>query len=376
MKKLLVISDTGMFQKDGSYYAFQPVVIELQYMLSIYDKIHWIGFERPDQKDNNSYVIVDNNNICLEMIPAVGGKKFSEKIDIIRSYPYIFSLINKSIKQINHIHLRSPSNPALVGCLFAFLKPKKTFWFKYAGSWVDRAPLFYSLQRIILKKLAKIQRNVKLTINGDYEDHHRIFNFQNPCINNEDFVNGRKTLTKKKYIYKYKLCFVGNLTPQKGVDKLLNALKINKSLYHIESIDFIGSSKLKKHYISASKNINIPSYFHGFLDKKEIFKILSKSHVIILPSQTEGFPKVISEGMNFGCLPIVSAVSCVPQIIQNNKNGILLYKNNPNDINRALDQLKKISNIEYYNRIKQNQEFCYKFTYENYLDRIDKEIFI
>ena len=133
---------------------------------------------------------------------------------------------------------------------------------------------------------------------------------------------------------------------------------------------------LKENYISVSKNIKIPSYFHGFLDKKEIFKILSKSHIIILPSQSEGFPKVISEGMNFGCLPVVSAVSCVPQIIQHNKNGFLLYKNTPNDINQVLEQLKKISNIEYYNIIKQNQEFCYKFTYEYYIGRIDEEIFV
>lgn len=376
MRNLLVISDTGMYTKNSDVFCFEPVLIELNYMLQLFNQIYWIGFERKDQINNKSYSKIKSNKIKVKMLPAVGGKRIKDKFKILKSYPYIYKTIHQHIKDIDHIHLRAPSNPALIGAASCFLYPKKTFWFKYAGSWIDKAPFFYSFQRIIFKKLATAKKNVRLTINGDYEDHPRIFNFQNPCINKEDFVNGKKIVTEKKIIDKYKLCFIGNLTSKKGVDNLLLALKTNKSIDHIESIDLIGDSSFKDHFISVSENIEIPSYFHGFLDKKEIFKILSKSHIIILPSQSEGFPKVISEGMNFGCLPVVSAVSCVPQIIQHNKNGFLLYKNTPYEINQVLEQLKKISNIEYYDIVKKNQEFCYMFTYENYIDRIDKEIFV
>ena len=44
----------------------------------------------------------------------------------------------------------------------------------------------------------------------------------------------------------------------------------------------------------------------------------------VLPSYSEGFPKVIAEAMNFGCIPIVSDISCIRQYIINGKNGFLI----------------------------------------------------
>ena len=52
--------------------------------------------------------------------------------------------------------------------------------------------------------------------------------------------------------------------------------------------------------------------------------IYSKCDFIILPSKSEGFPKVIGEAMNYGCIPIVSDVSCISQYIQNGVNGFLI----------------------------------------------------
>ena len=63
--KLLVISDTGMYLKDGKVYAFGPVVKELEEILSLFDTITWIGFNQPEHKDNLSYIEIESNRVKI-----------------------------------------------------------------------------------------------------------------------------------------------------------------------------------------------------------------------------------------------------------------------------------------------------------------------
>ena len=72
-----------------------------------------------------------------------------------------------------------------------------------------------------------------------------------------------------------------------------------------------------------AKDIDVDILFHGFVNRKRLFNIFSKSHFIVLPSQSEGFPKVIAEASNFGCIPIVSNVGSISQYIKDQENGFL-----------------------------------------------------
>ena len=44
----------------------------------------------------------------------------------------------------------------------------------------------------------------------------------------------------------------------------------------------------------------------GLLNRKIFLKYILRSHILILLSKSEGFPKVIMEAAVFGCVPIVS----------------------------------------------------------------------
>ena len=47
-------------------------------------------------------------------------------------------------------------------------------------------------------------------------------------------------------------------------------------------------------------------------DLKEVYKA---AHFFMLASQSEGWPKAVAEAMFFGCIPIVTSVSCVPWML-------------------------------------------------------------
>jgi glycosyltransferase involved in cell wall biosynthesis len=43
----------------------------------------------------------------------------------------------------------------------------------------------------------------------------------------------------------------------------------------------------------------------------------------VLTSESEGFPKVISEAMAFGCVPIVTAVGAIPEVLIHGEQAML-----------------------------------------------------
>ena len=63
---------------------------------------------------------------------------------------------------------------------------------------------------------------------------------------------------------------------------------------------------------------------------------------MILPSQSEGWPKAIAEGMFWGCVPIATPVSCVPFMLDYGERGVLLQMNLEQDV----QQLKRLLNNE------------------------------
>ena len=67
-----------------------------------------------------------------------------------------------------------------------------------------------------------------------------------------------------------------------------------------------------------------------------------QSHFLILPSQSEGWPKVVAEAMFWGCVPIATSVSCVPTMLNQEERGLLLTM----DIKKDIQLLRNILDQE------------------------------
>ena len=62
----------------------------------------------------------------------------------------------------------------------------------------------------------------------------------------------------------------------------------------------------------------------GNQSKDIVQKAYQNSHFVVLPSDSEGWPKAIAEGMFWGCVPLATPVSCVPFMLDQGKRGVLL----------------------------------------------------
>ena len=73
-----------------------------------------------------------------------------------------------------------------------------------------------------------------------------------------------------------------------------------------------------------NKQANQCTTFAGILSRNDLNQVYAESHIILHPSRSEGFPKVLAEAAAFGCVPVVSNLPGIDKIIQNNVNGIIL----------------------------------------------------
>ena len=87
---------------------------------------------------------------------------------------------------------------------------------------------------------------------------------------------------------------------------------------------------------------------HGNQSKETILHAYQSSHFLILPSKSEGWPKVVAEAMFWGCVPIASPVSCVAYMMGNGSRGLLLTERLEADVNKIY---KLVSDKEQYQRM-------------------------
>jgi len=73
----------------------------------------------------------------------------------------------------------------------------------------------------------------------------------------------------------------------------------------------------------------------GNQSKDTVQKAYQNSHFVVLPSDSEGWPKAIAEGMFWGCVPLATAVSCLPFMLDEGKRGVLLDVDLKKDVKKT-----------------------------------------
>lgn len=131
-------------------------------------------------------------------------------------------------------------------------------------------------------------------------------------------------------IKKYDVLFVGRLVRQKGINFLLEAVKIFQKKYKKTiRVAIVGEGPLKNELVKMCKKLKIMHSVKLLGFKNDIDRIMKSSKILALPSQSEGFGIVLLEAMK-NKLPIIATnVGGIPEIITNGHEGILIPKKNP-----------------------------------------------
>ena len=369
MRSLAIISHTEHYYINNQVVGWEPTVREINYLAGKVDKIYHVaplhtGYTK---KPNIPY----SSNITFVALKPSGSDTFIKKINIFYHLPYNLYQIIKIIRKVQWVHVRLPMNLGVFLIPLLSLYKKKYKWFKYAGNWKQaNIPFTYSIQRWFLNK--NIQKSY-VTINGKWEGQEKhLLSFNNPCLTKKELIYANKIAEKKSFLKKLTFCFVGRFDNNKGISRFLSALQLIEKKDWVGDIYIVGGGSKKIQKLDSEK-----IKWCGWLPREKINAIYEKAHIIILPTLSEGFPKVLSEAASFGCVPIVSDITPINQLIINNNNGLLLEKPYIANLERIIKDLNKkriVLNDISGSVVELSKYFTYNYYYEELNNKILNKI--
>lgn len=184
---------------------------------------------------------------------------------------------------------------------------------------------------------------------------------------------------------------IANFYSTKGLEYLIEAISEIKKLRNLEI------KKTKNPNFSISRFLNFSIFIigdgaerekleskiakYGLKNKiillgqiQEAYKYMKAFDVFVLPSLKEGFPWVILEAMAAKVPIVATNVGALPEIIENNKNGILVEPKNPQQLAEAIQRLLENERIRQKLSLQAHQTVLFKFPVEKMI-RETEELF-
>lgn len=133
--------------------------------------------------------------------------------------------------------------------------------------------------------------------------------------------------------------FLGLLNKDKGCYDIVEAAKILKDKNLAFKVVLAGTGKSGDELKAMVKNYQLDStiLFPGWIKDSEKTSYLEQSHVLILPSRSEGMPVSILESKNYGLPVIASNVGAIPDIVADGENGFIIE---PGDVDSLAQKMQ------------------------------------
>lgn len=164
------------------------------------------------------------------------------------------------------------------------------------------------------------------------------------------------------------ILFIGNLTPVKGINYLLEAFAqlMSEPIGKDIVLFLIGDGEEKENLVMQSKRLKIEDKvsFLGTKQHAEIPLWLNIADLFVLPSISEGFPTIIPEAMMCGVPVLASDVGGISEIISHGETGLLVKPGDVEGIKKGMRLLLE-DEIVKNKMIVKAIEKSRKYTWEN-----------
>lgn len=360
--------------RDGdAVWGWGPTVQEIDHLATLFDRVRHVGclHDGPPSESSLPYRV---KNLDFIPVPPSGGPRFIDKLGILRLAPKYLSTMRREIRKADVIHVRGPANiPLLAILLLAFVPAPEKRWIKYACNWnpgrIDR--ISYTFQRWWLRK--NFARSL-VTVNGQWpQQPEHVRSFFNPCLTVSELQEGERLSRKKALSLPLRLLFIGGLNTSKGAGRAIQILAMLKAEGVEASLDLIGDGLERPSFECLAADLALRDHlrFHGWMRRTDLGPFLAQAHCILLPSASEGWPKVLSEAMAYGVVPLAGAVSSIPQYLRQFACGQAIPAEDLAGYVAALKRYVKHPD-RWREESRRGVTAAHHFSYEAYLDAVKR----
>ncbi|PIE90323.1 MAG: hypothetical protein CR997_06955 [Acidobacteria bacterium] len=176
----------------------------------------------------------------------------------------------------------------------------------------------------------------------------------------ETIYNGIRPITRtRKTGKRFQFISVGRFNEQKNLDFMFHLLA--ELEYRDWNYVLVGDGPLRKHLETKALKLGIDKQVHftGWLSRECVHEKLSESHLLLIPSHTEGLPMVGIEALFLGTPILGSEIRGLRDLIDNGKTGYLLPLQDKNlwmeKLSLLISQRQELEEMSRKSRIKASQ---------------------
>ncbi|KYG59431.1 glycosyltransferase family 4 protein [Planococcus maritimus] len=309
-----------------------------------------------------------------------GGKVL--KYSVFKKMTVGFQILVYNIKLIKYIRKNNIDivyvndlRALIYSILSTKLLRKKNVW--YIRSDISNS-LLTNISLRLSTNIITIANGVLRHIPKSVIDSHaeKITNIYTGFSFNEGETNDKNISKQKLKLPKDKLLvgYLGSINERKGLDFLIHSFKDLKSDSNEPNLLVVGDTSpgyesqweaLKK---TAKENgdflIHLPY-------SNEIEKIYSAIDIFVLPSRSEGLPRVAIEAMSYKVPVIVTDVGGAKEIVDDNIDGLVIEKDNKVELINALEILLKDQNKRLEFGSRGFQKVNNKFSEKEFVQKVN-----
>ncbi len=360
--RFLVVTLAPTLLRDKKQQSYAPYVKEMDMWFS---KVDGVTIVSPTEYASKLLLApFQRNDIRVVSIPSISFNNLGNCLLSLVNIPLIFLKLLQEMAKADHIHLRCPATIVLIGCITQVFFPKKTKTAKYAGNWDPKAkqPLSYRFQKWLLGNTF-FTKNMQVLVYGEWPKQSKnIKSFFTATYRNKKIS---ETATRA-FNSKNNFLFVGSLVSGK---RPLYAVKFVEALFKSGvacSLSMYGDGAKRKDleaYIIKNNLTEIVRLF-GNQPGEIVEDAYKKAQFLLLPSKSEGWPKVVAEAMFWGVVPIVTKISCVPWMLDYGDRGFLIDAELETDVSTFLMSLENRNCLNEMS--KKGMEWSHSYTLDDF----------
>ena len=317
--KLLIISGMSHYLRDSILVGWGPTAHEIDHLATLFDEVRHIAVLHRGPAPASSLPYT-STKVTFIPVPAAGGPGVLEKGIILLRYPGYVAAMLRELPKADVVHVRCPDNIGLLAIVvLAFVRHPKSRWVKYAGNWkpTGAEPWSFRFQRWWLAR--RLHRGV-VTVNGSWPGQPaHVTSFVNPCLTDSEIGDALRSGQDKMLTPPLRCIFVGRVESEKGAGRALEILARLRATGCDAKLDIVGDGPGRAAFETQAHDLGVSgsAVFHGWLPRTALPLLYQRSHILLFPtSASEGWPKVLSEGMAYGVVPVAGGVSCIPQYLE------------------------------------------------------------
>ena len=325
---------------EGRWWSYEPFVLEMNVWGQLFDELIMIAPVEQGPAPAFWAPYDDSTNVSLVPYRRDKGRGLKQSRSSVLEVPTMVYSIVKAVRRAQAVHVRCPGSIGLVSALLVPLLGRR-MCAKYAGQW-GRYPgeaRSVRLQRAILR--SAWWRGPVTVYGRNPTDPEKIVSFFTSSLSPDNLARAKAAAAKKTKQNALRVLYVGRLSAAKNTELLVSAVALLRSRQVPIECLIVGDGPERQALETqvSRENLSMSITFTGGRAFSEVLSCYEKADVLVLMSQTEGWPKVIAEAMAFGLVCIASEQGVIPEMLGNGR-GIVIP---PGSVEALADALQEIS---------------------------------